>query len=60
MNVTTQALDDAGLRISRYLLMQFLVNVTYGVPIGVAPTHTQIRDRKAGLCCSSICDRDGP
>ena len=35
MNVTTQALDDAGLRISRYLLMQFLVNVTYGVPIGV-------------------------
>ena len=35
MNVTTQALDDAGLRISRYLLMQFLVNVTYGVPIGI-------------------------
>ena len=35
LNVTTQALDDAGLRISRYLLMQFLVNVTYGVPIGV-------------------------
>lgn len=35
MNVTTQALDNAGVRISRYLLMQFLVNVTYGVPIGV-------------------------
>lgn len=35
LNVTTQALDDAGSRISRYLLMQLLVNVTYGVPVGI-------------------------
>ena len=33
--VTTQAMDDAAQRISRYLLMQLAVNVTYGIPIGV-------------------------
>jgi predicted PurR-regulated permease PerM len=35
LNVTTQLLDDAGHRVSRYLLMQLIVNVTYGVPIGL-------------------------
>ena len=33
--LTTQALDDAAGRISRYLLMQLCINVTYGIPIGV-------------------------
>src|SRR4051812_42232249 len=32
---TTQALNEAGERVSRYLLMQLMVNVTYGIPIGV-------------------------
>ncbi|PWC31241.1 AI-2E family transporter [Azospirillum sp. TSO35-2] len=32
---TTEALNDAGERVSRYLLMQVIVNVTYGLPIGV-------------------------
>ena len=32
---TTQALEDAGERVARYLLMQLIVNVTYGVPIGI-------------------------
>jgi predicted PurR-regulated permease PerM len=32
---TTQALEDAGERVARYLLMQLFVNVSYGVPIGV-------------------------
>jgi hypothetical protein len=35
MNVTTQALDDAGSRISRYLLAQALVNGTYGIAISL-------------------------
>src|SRR5262249_39163312 len=35
LNVTTKAMDDAATRISRYLLMQVLVNATYGIPIGV-------------------------
>ncbi|MGE5610507.1 MAG: AI-2E family transporter [Bacillota bacterium] len=35
LNLTTQALDDAARRVSRYLLMQLVVNVTYGIPIGV-------------------------
>ena len=32
---TTTALDEAARRVSRYLLMQLVVNVTYGVPIGI-------------------------
>jgi len=35
LHVTTQALDDAGSRVSRYLLAQLIVNVTYGIPIGI-------------------------
>lgn len=32
---TTDAIGDAGRRVGRYLLMQLLVNVSYGVPIGI-------------------------
>jgi predicted PurR-regulated permease PerM len=32
---TTQALTDAGERVSRYLLMQTVVNATYALPIGI-------------------------
>ncbi|HYD99563.1 MAG TPA: AI-2E family transporter [Alphaproteobacteria bacterium] len=32
---TTEALDEAAARVSRYLLMQLVVNVTYGIPIGI-------------------------
>ena len=35
LHTTTQALTDAGARVSRYLLMQLIVNVTYGLPIGI-------------------------
>ncbi len=35
LHAMTLALDDAGRRISRYLLMQFLVNTCYGVCFGV-------------------------
>jgi predicted PurR-regulated permease PerM/methanogenic corrinoid protein MtbC1 len=34
LNTMTQALDDAGKRISRYLGMQFLVNTIYGASFG--------------------------
>lgn len=33
---STQALDDAAKRVSRYLLMQLVVNMSYGIPIGIA------------------------
>jgi predicted PurR-regulated permease PerM len=33
--VTTKALDDAGQRISRYLAAQFVLNLSFGVVIGV-------------------------
>ncbi len=35
LHVTTQALDDAAQRVSRYLLMQLIINTTYGIPIGI-------------------------
>jgi len=35
ISATSRAMDDAGHRVSRYLLMQLLVNVTYGVPVAV-------------------------
>lgn len=35
LGVTTQAMDDAARRVSRYLLAQLIVNVTYGIPIGI-------------------------
>lgn len=35
LTVTTQMIDDAARRVSRYLLMQMVVNVTYGLPIGI-------------------------
>lgn len=34
ISATTRAMDDAGNRVSRYLLMQLLVNLTYGIVIG--------------------------
>ena len=35
LNLMTQALDDAAHRVSRYVLLQFVVNVAYGVVVGV-------------------------
>lgn len=35
IGATTRAMDDAGARVSRYLLMQLVVNVTYGIAIAV-------------------------
>ncbi len=36
IHLTTQAMQDAGSRVSRYLLMQLLVNACYGVPLAAA------------------------
>ncbi len=35
ISATTRAMDDAGQRVSRYLFMQLIVNVTYGVVIAI-------------------------
>lgn len=35
LTITTKAMDEAGARISRYLLMQCLVNGIYGLAVGV-------------------------
>lgn len=33
--ISTGALDEAARRVSRYLLMQLLVNLTYGIPVAI-------------------------
>jgi predicted PurR-regulated permease PerM/methylmalonyl-CoA mutase cobalamin-binding subunit len=35
ISATTHALDDANHRVSRYLLMQFVVNVTFGIAVAI-------------------------
>jgi predicted PurR-regulated permease PerM len=35
LNVTTQALDEAASKVTGYLTMQVIINVSFGVPIGV-------------------------
>lgn len=35
MTSTTKAVDDAGVRISRYLLMQLILNVSFGLLVGL-------------------------
>jgi predicted PurR-regulated permease PerM len=36
INVTTQAIGEASYRVSRYLYMQLLINMGYGIPFGIA------------------------
>lgn len=35
VTVTTQAIEDAATRVSRYLSMQFLLNITFGVSVAI-------------------------
>ena len=35
ISAATQAMDDAGARVFRYLFMQLVVNVSYGVPVAI-------------------------
>lgn len=35
ISATSRAMDDAGSRVTKYLLMQLVVNVTYGIPVAV-------------------------
>ena len=49
LTVTTKALDEAGRRISRYLLMQSLVNGTYGCAVGLGLFGSWVGYRLAEL-----------
>ena len=35
ISATTRAMEDAGTRVRRYLVMQLVVNVTYGIPLAI-------------------------
>ena len=50
---TTQALDEAGHRVSRYLLVQAAINASFGLPklINVAP-FVAIRAARVPSCCT--------
>ena len=51
MTLTTKALDDAGRRISRYLIAQFTLNFAFGLVIGLGLLATAHPARAAvGLC----------
>ena len=34
--ITTKALEEAGRHISRYLVMQSMINISFGIAVGVA------------------------
>ena len=36
INVTTQAMGEAGSRVSRFLFMQLVINACFGIPFGIA------------------------
>jgi predicted PurR-regulated permease PerM len=36
LHTTTQAMQDAAQRVSRYLMMQMVVNASFGIPLGIA------------------------
>ncbi|HWB20044.1 MAG TPA: AI-2E family transporter, partial [Phycisphaerales bacterium] len=38
LNITTQALDDAGRRVTRYLGAQLVANMCYGIPVAIGLT----------------------
>lgn len=42
LTLTTKALDDAGHRISRYLLMQLIINSSYGLAVGIGLVVLQV------------------
>lgn len=35
LQTSTEAINEAAARVSRYLLMQLIVNLTYGIPLGI-------------------------
>jgi predicted PurR-regulated permease PerM len=35
ISVTTTAMDEVGARVTRYLVMQMVINVTYGIPVAI-------------------------
>jgi predicted PurR-regulated permease PerM/methylmalonyl-CoA mutase cobalamin-binding subunit len=55
LRVTTEALDEAGTKVSRYLLAQLVVNVSYGVPIAAGLWFIGIPNAALwGLLCALL------
>ncbi len=53
---TTEGLDDAARRLSRYLLVQMALNTTFGVLIGVGATGSSVyRTRDCGVFSRCFC-----
>jgi predicted PurR-regulated permease PerM len=57
LNVMTEALDDAASRVSRYLLMQGLVNAVFGVLFGIGLYFIGLPNAKLGRLDPQPADR---
>ena len=61
LNVMTQALDDATQRVSRYLMLQFLVNAGFGALCGLGtlfhrrPLRRIMGNRRSLIPYRSLC-----
>jgi predicted PurR-regulated permease PerM len=54
MTVTTKALDDAGQRISRFLLMQFIINGSFGLVLTIGLLLIQVPHALLWGCLAAI------
>jgi predicted PurR-regulated permease PerM len=56
LNVATDALDEASQRIGKYLRMQFIVNVSYGVPLAMGLLLIGVPGAILWGCWAPSCD----
>lgn len=54
IGATTRAMDDASRRVSRYLLMQLVVNVTYGIPVAIGLYFIGVPNAILWGCCATV------
>ena len=56
LTVTTKALEEASQRISRYLLMQSIINTSFGIAVGIALYLIELPYAPRGVFWLRCCD----
>ena len=54
ISAATHAMDDAGQRVFRYLLMQLVVNVSYGIPVAIGLYFIGVPNAVLWGACSTV------
>jgi predicted PurR-regulated permease PerM len=54
ISATTRAMDDAGARVTRYLLMQLIVNVTYGISVAIGLSFIGVPNAILWGACATV------